>query len=190
MNTTTRRGRYRKPRNAAKIIPGPGMIYRHPLAIAAAFVTGVVLLIGACAADTTAEVEPEPAPVVTESEPETEPVVDEPADEPEPEPEPEPEEPELTVAQEQAIGSAEDYLDYTAFSRSGLIEQLEYEGFSTDDATWAVDNVTVDWNEQAAASAQAYLDYSSFSRSGLIEQLEYEGFTPEQAEYGVNETGL
>ena len=74
----------------------------------------------------------------------------------------------------------------TAFSRSGLIEQLEYEGFSTEDATYAVDNLNADWNKQAALSAEQYLEMTSFSRSGLIEQLEYEGFTSAQAEYGDN----
>lgn len=108
----------------------------------------------------------------------------------EPAPEPAPAEPDLTVSQEQAIGTAEDYLDYTAFSRSGLIDQLEYEDFSTEDAEFAVDYLDVSWREQAAAMAQEYLDYSHFSRQGLIEQLEYEGFTREQAEYGVDEVGL
>ena len=45
---------------------------------------------------------------------------------------------------ENALGSAEDYLDYTAFSRLGLIDQLssEYgEGFDLADATWAVDQL-------------------------------------------------
>ena len=69
---------------------------------------------------------------------------------------------------------AKDYLDYTAFSRSGLINQLvEFDGFSTADATFAVDHITVDWNEQAAKAAKDYLDVSGFSRSGLIDQLEY-----------------
>lgn len=44
-----------------------------------------------------------------------------------------------TGGQTNAVKKAESYLDYTAFSRSGLIEQLEYEGFSTEDATYAVD---------------------------------------------------
>ncbi|MGH9187624.1 MAG: Ltp family lipoprotein, partial [Acidimicrobiales bacterium] len=83
-----------------------------------------------------------------------------------------------------------DYLDYTSFSRSGLIDQLIYEGFSQEDATYGVDAMTVDWNEQAALSANDYLDYTSFSRSGLVDQLVYEGFTQEQAEYGVGTTGL
>ena len=116
----------------------------------------------------------------------------EPTDEPAPEPTSEPEKeetPKLTMGQKNALNKAKDYLDYTAFSRSGLIEQLEFEGFSNEDATYAVDNCGADWNEQAAITAQDYLDYSSFSHSGLIEQLEFDGFTTEQAEYGVKEVG-
>jgi hypothetical protein len=112
---------------------------------------------------------------------------------------PEPEAPEAeqnaggssgTLSQQNAVGMARDYLEYTAFSRTGLIEQLEYEGYSTADATSAVDGLTVDYGQQAAKAAKDYLDYSSFSRSGLIEQLVYEGYTQEQATYGVNQTGL
>ncbi|WP_240954918.1 Ltp family lipoprotein [Rhodococcus sp. 105337] len=72
------------------------------------------------------------------------------------------------------------------FSRSGLINQLEYEGFSTADATYAVDRLDVDWDRQAKRSAEQYLDMTSFSLSGLVEQLEYEGYTRAQAEYGAN----
>ena len=77
-----------------------------------------------------------------------------------------------------------------AFSYSGLIEQLEYEGFTTEQATYAADSCAADWNEQAAKSAQSYLDFSDFSREGLIEQLEYEGFTHEQAVFGADSVGL
>lgn len=100
------------------------------------------------------------------------------------------EEPQLTAEQENAIGSAQDYLDYTAFSRSGLIKQLIYEGYSKAVSTFAVDHIKVDWKEQAYLSAKAYLDYSHFSRKGLIAQLKYEGFTTKQATYGVNKAGL
>lgn len=96
----------------------------------------------------------------------------------------------MTVSQENAVRSAQDYLDYSAFSRAGLIEQLEFEEFSTSDATFAVDYLEVNWNEQAAKAAADYLDYSAFSRQGLIDQLIYEGYTQKQAEYGVNTTGL
>ena len=96
----------------------------------------------------------------------------------------------VTVSQEQAIAKAESYLEFTAFSRKGLIEQLQYEQFSKSDATFAVDHITVNWNEQAAKKAQSYLDMTSFSRGGLIDQLRFEGFSKSQAAYGVKAVGL
>lgn len=94
-----------------------------------------------------------------------------------------------TISQKNALSKAKDYLAFTAFSYTGLIKQLEYEGFSTEDSTYGADNCGADWNEQAAKQAQNYLDFSSFSRQGLIDQLMYEGFTAEQAEYGVSAVG-
>lgn len=93
------------------------------------------------------------------------------------------------MGQRNAIRQAESYLDYTAFSRTGLIEQLVFESYSTEDATFAVDHIEVNWMEQAAKTAQNYLDFTSFSRQGLTEQLEFEGFTSEQAAYGVSAVG-
>lgn len=93
--------------------------------------------------------------------------------------------PSPSLEEKNALATAEKYLNYTAFSYTGLIEQLEYEGYTTESATYAADNCKADWNEQAAQKAQQYLNYTSFSKQGLIEQLEYEGFTKEQAEYGV-----
>ena len=98
--------------------------------------------------------------------------------------------PVASVSQKNARRSAESYLEFSNFSRSGLIHQLKFEGFSEPDATSAVDSLNVDWNEQAAKSAADYLEMSSFSHSGLVHQLEFEGFTPQQAEYGVGTTGL
>lgn len=94
-----------------------------------------------------------------------------------------------SVEQKNALSKAKSYLDFSSFSYNGLIEQLEYEGFSTESATYAVDNCGADWNEQAAKKAQSYMDFTSFSRESLIEQLEYEGFTIEQAEYGATTVG-
>lgn len=42
----------------------------------------------------------------------------------------------VTPGMENAVATARDYLDYTSFSLQGLIEQLEYEGFSTAEATY------------------------------------------------------
>lgn len=95
-----------------------------------------------------------------------------------------------TVNQINAKRKASSYLSFSAFSRDSLIEQLEFEGFNTADATYGVDAQKADWNVQAAKKAKSYLSISSFSRSGLIEQLLFEGFTPEQAAFGVDSTGL
>ena len=107
---------------------------------------------------------------------------------PEPTTTPEPT-PEVPMEYRNALSKAYDYLDYTAFSYSGLIDQLEYEGYSTEACTYAVDNCGADWNAQAAKKAKDYLEYTSFSYSGLIGQLEYEGFTTEQATYAVDNCG-
>ena len=105
-----------------------------------------------------------------------------------------------TPSQQNAYDAAVDYLDYSAFSRAGLIEQLSSEygsQFPTADAEFAVARLEreggVDWNAEAAEAAKDYLDFSSFSRQGLLDQLTSEhgsGFTPEQAAYGVSQTGL
>ncbi|WP_103382126.1 Ltp family lipoprotein [Pseudonocardia dioxanivorans] len=96
----------------------------------------------------------------------------------------------MTTSQANAVRKAESYLAFTAFSRKGLIKQLQYEKFSTADATYAVDHITVDWNEQADKKAESYMSFSAFSRDGLIKQLEYEGFTPAQAAHGAKSVGL
>ena len=86
-----------------------------------------------------------------------------------------------------ALQSAKDYLDAMSFSRKGLIEQLEYEGYSSSEAEYAVEHCGADWNKQAYDMAKDYLEVMAFSRSSLIEQLEFEGFTHSQAVYGVDQ---
>lgn len=95
----------------------------------------------------------------------------------------------ITVGMINALDTAKSYLDFSAFSYQGLIDQLLYEKYTQEEAVYAVDNCGADWNEQAARCAQEYMDYSSFSRQDLIDQLLYEGFTQEQAEYGVQSVG-
>lgn len=180
--------------------------------IAIGVMLGGLLLIGGCTAllgassseptgFKTVDTGPSPEPVVTPTntpavEPTTEPT---PAPKTTPSPKvthkpapatTKPAAPALTMSQEQAVGTAEDYLGYQSFSRKGLIDQLKFEGFSAKDATFAVDYLKVDWNDQAAKKAKEYLSMQHFSRIGLIEQLEFEGFTARQASYGVTKAGL
>ncbi|HEX4670737.1 MAG TPA: Ltp family lipoprotein [Solirubrobacteraceae bacterium] len=95
-------------------------------------------------------------------------------------------------ANERAVQSAESYLEFSAFSKQGLYEQLSSsagDGFSPAQAQYAVDHVHADWNKEAVKSARSYLQTSPMSRSELLDQLSSsagEGFTYEQALYAVN----
>lgn len=97
--------------------------------------------------------------------------------------------------QANAARNAEQYLSMTGFSRRGLIEQLSSDagnGYDLEDATAAVDSLTVDWNEQAARSAKQYMDMTGFSCTGLIEQLSSDAgskYTEAQARYGAQQAG-
>ena len=95
----------------------------------------------------------------------------------------------VTTGQKNALSTALQYLSVLSFSRSGLIDQLEYEGFTNEEAVYAVDNCGADWNEQASKCAKHYLELMPFSRQELVDQLLYEGFTQSQAEYGVSQNG-
>ena len=94
-----------------------------------------------------------------------------------------------TIGEKNALKQAKLYLDVMPFSYKGLIEQLEYEGYSYSEAVYGADNCGADWYHQAAKSAANYLEIMPFSRSGLIDQLEYDGYTYDQAVYGVEKNG-
>ena len=105
--------------------------------------------------------------------------------------------PSYTVAQANAIKSAQQYLSLGGgFSRAGLITQLSSkngEGFKQADAVFAVNHIKVDYNQQAVLSAKAYLSMGGFSRAGLIEQLSSkagDGYTKAQATYAADHVGL
>lgn len=95
----------------------------------------------------------------------------------------------MSTGQSNALKKAHSYLDTMPFSYSGLVKQLEYEGFSHEDSVFAVDRCNADWNEQAVKKARNYLDIMAFSRKSLIDQLKYEGFTQQQAEYAASQVG-
>ena len=94
---------------------------------------------------------------------------------------------------EQALKSAQNYVDTLHFSRQGLKQQLTSEygsGFSEEAAEYALEHVDVDYKEEAVEAAESYLDAMSFSREGLKQQLTSEygsGFTEEEAEYALDQ---
>jgi hypothetical protein len=100
--------------------------------------------------------------------------------------------PEMTSGQENALKSAQNYLDMSGFSKAGLIQQLSSsagDGVSKADATFAANHVGADWNKEAVESAQRYLDLQSFSKAALIQLLSSSAgaqYTPAQARYAVS----
>ena len=68
--------------------------------------------------------------------------------------------PALTQQQQSAVETAKQYLSTQAFSQQGLIDQLDSPdggGYSVNDATVAVDSLTVNWNAEAVQAAKEYL---------------------------------
>ena len=93
------------------------------------------------------------------------------------------------------MAEANQYLSFMAFSLQGLIDQLDSQyggGYSVNDATIAVNSLTVDWNAEAVQAAKEYLASQPFSCMALIDQLDspYGGqFTVAQATYGAQQSG-
>ena len=90
------------------------------------------------------------------------------------------------IEYQNALKSAKSYIEYSDFSRTGLIDQLEYEKYSYEASVYAADHVGADWEEEALESALSYLEYSAFSKEGLIGQLEYEKFTDSEVKYAID----
>lgn len=97
--------------------------------------------------------------------------------------------PKSSLRESNAQQLAKDYLKSSAFSYEGMIDQLEFEGYTHDEAVYGAENCGADWNDQALKSALEYLNSSPFSYNGLIKQLEYSKFTHDQAVYGANYCG-
>jgi hypothetical protein len=103
--------------------------------------------------------------------------------------------PTLTQQQQSAVEEANLYLNTEAFSQQGLIDQLDSpdgSGYSVNDATVAVDSLTVNWSAEAVQAAKEYLQTEPFSCSDLIQQLDSPDgseFTVAQATYGAQQAG-
>lgn len=100
----------------------------------------------------------------------------------------------LSDEQQEAVDEGRDYLDSSAFSKQGLIDQLDsdygaqYKKKDAEKAVAFLDKYEVNWNKQAVRAAKEYRESSHFSTQGLIDQLDsdYGGqFTHSQAVYGA-----
>lgn len=92
----------------------------------------------------------------------------------------------ISLGETNALVSAKRYIDSLDFSYSRLIEQLEYEKFSHEEAVYGADNCGANWNDEALGCALSYIKTNDFSYISLKKQLEYEDFTPEQVQYALD----
>ena len=81
-------------------------------------------------------------------------------------------------------------MDTLPLSHDGLIKQLEYDGYTTDVATYAADNCSANWNKEAKEMAEQYMDSTTYTYKDMVQQLETEGFTKDQAKFGAKAVGL
>ena len=100
------------------------------------------------------------------------------------------EETEITMNMNLAIEAAKDYMNSSRhYTYIALIDQLENDQYTHDEAVFAAEHCGIDWNEEALAVAIDYLEYSPYSYSGLLQQVKHEKFTHEQAVYAVDHCG-
>ena len=95
----------------------------------------------------------------------------------------------LDYESQNCYDQAMSYLDFMAFSRNGLIQQLQHDGYTDQAISNALDLLEkyyVSWDTEAVKKAQEYMETFSFSQQRLYEQLIHDGFTEEQANYGAS----
>lgn len=97
-----------------------------------------------------------------------------------------------TQSQLNALSKAQSYSDHQYMSKNRLYKQLTSaygEGFSAEDAQYAIDHVRADWNYNALKTGKLYYTRQNMSKSRVYQQLVSpygEDFTPEQAQYAVD----
>ena len=86
-----------------------------------------------------------------------------------------------------ALKKAKSYADTVHLSKEGMKKQLiEFENFTEEEATYAVDNAKIDWKKQALAKAKSYQETLALSTEGLKDQLlNFENFTEEEVNYAL-----
>lgn len=95
-----------------------------------------------------------------------------------------------TKEQENALKKAESYSKNLHMSKQGIYNQLtsSFEGFSAEDAQYAIDNIVADWNSNALEKAKSYQQNMNMSKNAIYNQLtsSVEGFTADEAQYAID----
>lgn len=94
--------------------------------------------------------------------------------------------------EELALKAAETYSSTMKMSKQGIYDQLISkvgEGFSEEEAQYAIDNIDANWKENALKKAEMYTDEMDISDSKVYDKLissAGEKFTKEEAQYAID----
>ena len=93
----------------------------------------------------------------------------------------------LNENQVQAIQTAKDYLDTMHLSQTELSQMLSVENIDSEDAKFALEYLSIDWNQEARKKAKEYCKHKiGFSKVKLKAQLLFDHFTEEEADFAVS----
>ena len=93
----------------------------------------------------------------------------------------------LSENQVQAIQTAKDYLDTMHLSQTELSQMLSVENIDSEDAKFALEYLSIDWNQEARTKAKEYCKHKiGFSKEKLKAQLLFDHFTEEEADFAVS----
>lgn len=95
-----------------------------------------------------------------------------------------------TVGERNALEKANTYSSIMNMSKQGIYKQLtsSVEGFTKEEAQYAIDNINADWNKNALEKAKSYQNTMSMSKNAIYRQLisNVEGFTKSEAQYAID----
>ena len=90
-----------------------------------------------------------------------------------------------TAGEKNALAAANLYLSTVPYSYQGLIDQLEFDGYTSSEAKYGADNCKADWKELAKLDALNYLGTMPMSEKKLREQLQFDGFLDDEIDYAI-----
>ena len=89
-----------------------------------------------------------------------------------------------------AVKAAQSYFATGNYTYTALIDKLEQDGYSPEDAEYAANNCGADWNAQAAKEAKELLEGGTLTKEEIVDKLIFKGYTYEQAVSGAEANGL
>lgn len=88
-----------------------------------------------------------------------------------------------------AYNTAKKRVDNDAMSRSAVYKDLINNGYSDEEALYAVDECGIDWNDSCYRYGKFRLKYNNFSKKQLETDLQGKGFEQSEIEYALDKLG-